>query len=357
MVIPQGTDIQMPRPYGGNPPVIIRKQKANGDKGYDITIQLVGEIGPITQYLEMLDVLDTATEDDSVEISIDTPGGEVYTAIAIVERMENCKADVTTNASGLVASAGTFIWFYGDKRIVSRWARFLFHCSSHGDMGRTLSIHETSEKMVKYMKELGLQMLGAGIITRAEYVAAFENKKDVELSAATIRARLGMRAEADQPVAPAEEPAAEPAAPVEAPAETPAEEKPVEKPVEAPAEKPVEAPAEDAPVIDFAKILADAGVAVPEEAPAEPAPAEPAAPAEAPAEAPAAAPEAPAACNGKKRAKIKLRCADGSEVVVEGEPVPEEAPAAPAEAPAAPAEEPAAPAAPVAPAARRRHYL
>ena len=179
MIIPTGVNLPMPRPYGGDPPVITRTPKGEGKAGENITVQFVGEIGPITQYLELLSVLDCATKDDEIEIRIDTPGGEVYTAIAIVERMEKCQANVITTASGLVASAGTFLWFYGKERRVSRWARFLFHCSSHGDVGRTLSIYETSEKMVKYMKELGLQMLGAGIITRAEYVAAFENKADV----------------------------------------------------------------------------------------------------------------------------------------------------------------------------------
>lgn len=198
MIIPNGVNIPMPRPHGGQIPVITSAVKqGEGAVGEIITVQLGGVIGPITQFLELLEVLDTATENDEIVININTPGGDVYTTMNLVERMENCKAKVITVASGLVASAGTFLWFYGQERRVNRWARFLFHCSSHGDFGRSLQIQETATQLVKFMKELGLQMLGAGIITHAEYVAAFENKADVELSGATIRARLAKALKAE----------------------------------------------------------------------------------------------------------------------------------------------------------------
>ena len=168
MVIPQGVNIPMPKPYGGNPPVITRIPLGEGKPGEHVTVQLVGEIGPITQFLELLEVLDTATENDVVEIMIDTPGGDVYTTALIVERMENCRAHVITTASGLVASAGSFLWFYGRERRVNRWSKFLIHCSSHGDYGRSLSVLENSEKLVQYMRELGIEMPGSGLLTRDE---------------------------------------------------------------------------------------------------------------------------------------------------------------------------------------------
>lgn len=307
MIIPEGVNIPMPRPFGGMPPVITRSKRTDGVDGIHVTVQLVGEIGPITQFLELIEVLDTATENDEVEIVIDTPGGDVYTTSAIVERMENCRGNVITTASGMVASAGSFLWFYGKEKRVNRWAKFMIHCSSHGDFGRSLSILETSERLVKFMKELGLEMLGAGLITRAQYVEAFENKADVELSAATVRARLGLdRVKAEGEPTPAE-PTPAPAEPAPAPAE----------PAPAPAE-PAPAPAEPVP-------------AEPTPAPAEPAPA----PAE-PAPAPAPVEEPPTAKCGKKKMRRRVvRAEDGTTQIVE-EPIEEPAPAEPA--PAAPAE-------------------
>ena len=325
----------MPRPYGGNPPVITRSSLGDGQPGNLITVNLVGEIGPITQFVELLEVFDTATEQDMIDIRIDTPGGDVYTTANLVERMVNCPAKVTTTASGLVASAGTFLWFYGDERRVDRWSKFMFHCSSHGDFGRSLSILETSEKLVKYMRGLGMEMLGCGLLTREEYIRAFENKADVWLSSDIVQKRInGMTVDANKAklfatmakefLSDATIPA-EPAAPAE----------PVAPVVPA-------APAEPAAPAAPAE---PATPAVPAEPVAPAAPAEPAAPA-----APAAPAEPTAKCGSKKTRKRRVVRADGTTEIIE-EPIPEPAPAEPTApaAPAAPAE-PVAPAVPATPA-------
>ena len=83
MIIPKGVNIPMPQPFGGNPPAITREPKGEGVPGEHVTVQLVGEIGPVTQFLELINVLDTATENDEVEIMIDTPGGDVYTTMIL----------------------------------------------------------------------------------------------------------------------------------------------------------------------------------------------------------------------------------------------------------------------------------
>lgn len=364
MIIPEGVNIPMPRPFGGTPPTITRTKRTDGVDGVHVTVQLVGEIGPITQYLELLAVLDAATENDEVEIVIDTPGGDVYTTAAIVERMENCRGNVITTASGLVASAGSYLWFFGKEKRVNRWAKFMIHCSLHGDSGRSLSILETSEKLVKYMKELGLEMLGAGLITRAQYVAAFENKADVELTASSVRAALGLdRPKAEEPApapAPAE-PTPAPAEPTPAPAEpapAPAPAEPAPAPseptpaakcaggkkktrrrvvraedgttqiVEEPIEEPSPAPAEPTPTPAPAPAPAEP---TPAPAPAEPAPAPtPAEPTPAPAE-PTPAPAEPQPGEGEVIDIMKIFADENVEVPAEPTPAPAEPTPAPAE--------------------------
>ena len=187
-------DIPMPPPYGGLPPTITRTPNEKG--GQKFVVQLVDVIGPLTQYLEVLTVLDYATEQDEVEIMIDTPGGDVYTTQLLVERMTNCRAPVTTIASGLVASAGTMLWFYGKNKRVDRWARFLFHCSSHGDWGKSLQIQENSTNLVNYIMNLLAQMLAEGFISGAEY-DKMKAKGDVTVAGSVLRERWeAIRAEA-----------------------------------------------------------------------------------------------------------------------------------------------------------------
>ena len=194
MVIPQGVNIPMPRPFGGIPPAISKTPLGEDAAGGElITISLVGEIGPITQYLEVFDVLDTATEKDQVRIVLDTPGGDVYTTQQIVGRMESCKAKVTTVASGLVASAGTFIWLYGHEQEIERWARFMFHSSLHGDWGKSLTIKENATELVKFMASILSDAEKRGILLAAEVQQILKGKADLELSAGTVKARKRRR--------------------------------------------------------------------------------------------------------------------------------------------------------------------
>lgn len=121
---------------------------------------------------------------------LDTPGGCVFTTQLLLERVNSCKATVTTVAAGLVASAGTFLWFFSKHRDVKDWALFMFHSSSHGDMGKTLAIQETSTEMVKYMQKTVKAMIADGILTAAEATAIFRQKKDLFVPGKIIRARM-----------------------------------------------------------------------------------------------------------------------------------------------------------------------
>ena len=337
MVIPKGVNIPMPKPYGGIPPAISKTTLDSGD-GELITVSLSGEIGPVTQYLEFIDALDNAKENDQVRIVISSPGGDVYTTQQLVERMESCKATVTTIASGLVASAATMIWLYGDQQEVKRWARFMFHSSLHGDWNKSLIVKENATELVKFMASILSAAEKRGILMAKEVMAIMNGKADVELSGATMRKRLAegetTEPETEEPAQPAEgeeeTPEVAPAAPadkakkakknkkrraegeeeVAAPAETPDEEEGGEEEA-APAEAPAEAPAS----LYFDAICEENGVPAPE---TEPETTEGEEEEEEGEETPAPA-EAPAA---KRAKKAKKRRAEGDEVAA-----PEETPA------------------------------
>lgn len=189
MMINPTAPIKMPPPYGAKTiPVVCKKPNENG--GEEITIQIVGVIECLSQFIEVIDVLGNATEKDTVRIVIDTPGGNVFTTQIIVAYMVGCKAPVTTVASGLVASAGTIIWFYGANKEVDRWARFMFHGSSHGSMGRSTEILEEATELVKFMDKLLKDMVASGLITTAEYDQIVGKKEDTYVSSETMRKRL-----------------------------------------------------------------------------------------------------------------------------------------------------------------------
>lgn len=190
MVVLKDKPIAMPRPFGGDPPTITVGPRTDGKPGRYITVQITGAIQSVYQFLEFIQVLDNSDENDIIDVVLDTPGGCVFTTQVLLERMNSSKATVTSVASGLVASAGTFLWFFSKRREVRDWATFMFHSSSHGDFGKSLSIQETSTEMVNYMQKTVKAMIDAGILTQAEASKIFRQKKDLFLPGSIIRARM-----------------------------------------------------------------------------------------------------------------------------------------------------------------------
>ena len=107
-----------------------------------------------------------------------------------------CTAKPSNAAKLPNTSAGTMVWFFGKNKRVDRWARFLFHCSSHGDWGKSLQIQENSTNLVNYIMNLLAQMLAEGFITGAEY-DKMKAKGDVTVAGSVLRERWeAIRAEA-----------------------------------------------------------------------------------------------------------------------------------------------------------------
>ena len=189
MQINATSPIKMPPPYGGVPPIICKKPiDSNGHE--EVTIQLCGVIEQTSQFLEVFEVLGRAKSGDEIRIVIDTPGGNVYATQLLVDYMARCKGNVTTVASGLVASAGTIVWFYGKNREVGPWAKFMFHGTSHGAFGRSSEIKEEATELVKFMESLLKDMVAAGILTNEEYTKITSCKQDTYITGEQMRKRL-----------------------------------------------------------------------------------------------------------------------------------------------------------------------
>ena len=92
--------------------------------------------GPIEEFddnvVDMITTLDLATENDIINIFVNTPGGALNVTISIVHAMMRSNAIVITHADGDVASAGTLIFFAGQLHIVYPYSKFMFHDSSGG---------------------------------------------------------------------------------------------------------------------------------------------------------------------------------------------------------------------------------
>lgn len=89
---------------------------------------IYGEVSSDTNdYIELIHTLDTAEENDVVNIYLNTPGGSLETTISIVHAMYRTKGTIVTHADGQVASAGTLIFFAGHTYCVYPYSHMMLH--------------------------------------------------------------------------------------------------------------------------------------------------------------------------------------------------------------------------------------
>jgi ATP-dependent Clp protease protease subunit len=124
-------------------PTVIEKTH-KGERAYDIYSRLledriifVGEqvhaqmVNSIVAQLLFLEKQDPTKD---ITMYINTPGGEVYSGMAIYDTMQHIKCDVCTIAVGLAASMGSVFLVGGTKgkRFALPHSRIMIHQPSYG---------------------------------------------------------------------------------------------------------------------------------------------------------------------------------------------------------------------------------
>jgi len=132
-------------------PTVIERN-SRGDREYDIFSRLLNErivfLGtPIDDQVSNLIVaqllhLESEDPDKDISIYINTPGGDVYSGLAIYDTMQFIKPDVTTICFGIAASMGSLLLTGGakGKRLALPNSRIIIHQPSAGFEGQATDI-------------------------------------------------------------------------------------------------------------------------------------------------------------------------------------------------------------------------
>lgn len=123
-------------------------------KAVEYHFDLIGPIEEYDEYLELIDALREATENDEVHIHINTPGGDLSIVAQILHNIEACNGTVVTHAEGEVSSGGSIIFFKGDQLIVGPYAEFLAHGPHGGRGGKVQDQVDGAKHTAAYVKEL-----------------------------------------------------------------------------------------------------------------------------------------------------------------------------------------------------------
>jgi ATP-dependent Clp protease protease subunit len=141
-------------------PTVIEKTNF-GERAYDIYSRLLKErivflAGPIDDNVANIVVaqllfLQSEDSKKDIQLYINSPGGSVTAALAMLDTMNHIKPDVSTTVVGIAASAGALLLSAGakGKRFALPNAEIMIHQPSGGAEGRASDIEITAKQILK----------------------------------------------------------------------------------------------------------------------------------------------------------------------------------------------------------------
>ena len=138
-------------------------------------IYLVDAIETPRQFLNAIEVLQTATEKDTVVIHLQTPGGSLDATDLFVQAMRECEGRILVKASGGVHSAGTVILLEADEFTLSENFNCLIHNGSCGVGGKYSDFKSQAKFTQEYMERV-MHNTYKGFLSEEEIVALLEGK-------------------------------------------------------------------------------------------------------------------------------------------------------------------------------------
>ena len=142
------------------------EQTPRGERSYDIYSRLLNdriiflgeEINSVSANLVVAQLLHLESQDAEKDISlyINSPGGEVYSGLAILDTMNFIKPQVSTICVGMAASLAAVLLSAGakGKRFCLPHSKVMIHQPSGGAQGQQTEIEIVAEEIKKTRREL-----------------------------------------------------------------------------------------------------------------------------------------------------------------------------------------------------------
>jgi ATP-dependent protease ClpP protease subunit len=154
----------------------------------EITIFMDDAIGQPNEYRDELYTILSASEEDDVQIILNTVGGNLSTALAFREALGVCNAQTTAIIMNECSSAGTILALSCQQVAVLDSAEFMIHTAKFGSGGNTNNVKDHVDFTHKQVTKL-IEDTYAGFLTKAE-IEQVKNGKEFWMDSAEIKIRL-----------------------------------------------------------------------------------------------------------------------------------------------------------------------
>jgi ATP-dependent Clp protease protease subunit len=156
--------------------------------GNQYEFYLSGQIESADNYTPWFDVIRNAREQDTIKIYINSPGGDLYTALQFLRVMGECEGHLVTSVEGACMSAATMIFLSGHEYQVTPHSLFMFHNYSGGVFGKGGEQYDQIQYerawSEKFMNEVYKDFL------TTEEIQSMLNNKDIWMTSEQVLERI-----------------------------------------------------------------------------------------------------------------------------------------------------------------------
>ena len=138
-------------------------------------IYIYGEITEPKDYINEIVFIREANESDLIKIRLNTPGGNLFTALAIIAAMNESAAHIITVIDGECCSAGTLIFLNGKEFEINPSCSFMVHTYSSGTFGKGHEIASNAKFHSDWFTKIAKRFY-TGFLSEKEITDVIEGK-------------------------------------------------------------------------------------------------------------------------------------------------------------------------------------
>lgn len=161
-------------------------------RSYRYNVYLMNYLENPEELINIIELLDRATEDDLIVFHINSGGGNVNSLMSLLYAMQRCQAELHAVVSGIVASAATFVLLACDSFEMMDYTEVLCHSASFGSYGKSQDVVDqvkfTHDQMEGFMREYYRHLF-----TEEELDDIIRNKREFLLTTAEFYERYQKR--------------------------------------------------------------------------------------------------------------------------------------------------------------------
>jgi ATP-dependent protease ClpP protease subunit len=157
------------------------------------TFYLVGEITTPEDYVEWYEIIRNANENDVVKIHINSPGGNLFTAVQFMRVMGESQAKIIASVEGACMSAATMVFLSADGFEISEHSMFMFHNYSGGTIGKGGEMYDNIMYERKWSDKF-MRSIYVDFLTENEIKSILDNK-DIWMEPEEVFKRLNKKEE------------------------------------------------------------------------------------------------------------------------------------------------------------------